>query len=100
MLQSDWMQGAGLGFWPGVVAMELNSEASRRTSAIIETKDVEDTTVFCSRHNVVSTLDHRFHPHDDKSALDSEVILYQAEGIFYRLPFRVKADNHLAECGS
>ena len=63
--------------------------------AIIESENVEDTTSFCSRHGKpASTLDHRFRPEDDDSVLDSDVILYQTEGIFYRLLFRVKAKSH------
>lgn len=60
---------------------------------IIETERTEDTDLFCSRYKkAASSVDYRLD--EDESALESDVILWQADDRFYRLLLRIKANNH------
>ncbi|KAH6640431.1 hypothetical protein F5144DRAFT_609434 [Chaetomium tenue] len=83
----------------GVVTKSDRQEMQFRTVednfAIIETEMTEDTALFTSRYKkAASNLDRDFCLDKDKSAVESDVILWQADDKFYRLLLRVKTNNH------
>ncbi|KAI0834615.1 hypothetical protein F5Y06DRAFT_278479 [Hypoxylon sp. FL0890] len=83
----------------GVITRSNDQHAQFRSVeenlAIIETENTEDTTSFCSRYKkAASLIDHRSKMNIDESPVESDVILYQTDDIFYRLLLRIKTQSH------
>jgi hypothetical protein len=74
---------------------EMQFRAVEENFAIIETERTEDTSLFCSRYKkAASSVGRDFRLDEDESAVESDVILWQADDRFYRLLLRVKTKNH------
>ncbi|KAK3295777.1 uncharacterized protein B0H64DRAFT_396296 [Chaetomium fimeti] len=74
---------------------ETQFRAVEENFAIIEIERTEDTALFCSRHKKAASIVGRdFRLDEDESAVESDVILWQADDRFYRLMLRVKTKNH------
>ncbi len=74
---------------------QMQFRAVEENFAIIEIEPTEVAGLFTAKYEKApSSVDHRFRPDDDESAVESDVILFQTDNRFYRLLLRIKTKNH------